>query len=253
MVAFHVGMCAHNGSTAGDDFATTSVTDRFQVLKQCILNVFGYMTNTADLYCFIAPEFFFGNVALPKSDYKTLKTLCGGLFSAQNLILVPGSMVTYSGSKLPGKGTRYANRVPVFYGGQLLNYEKHVEAGEAGAGGIGTFRNGTHDGDFRVQFGASNYRFAVEVCGEHAAGFAANAGYAAVDVHIITANTVGFDPANAIGTRYNLVCNATGTKVVHREKVGVFATCAVYDAATGQAVTPDLNSRNELFRWDLVL
>lgn len=252
MPAFHVGMCNHDGAAAGRDFATTSVGARFDALKMAIRTCFGAQLTAGELYCFVAPEFFFGSVALPKPEYRELVRLCGTLYTTQNFILVPGSIVTYSGSKLPWKSRRFANRIPVLYGGQLLNYEKQTWGGEAGAGGVGTYRNGRLDGDFSLQFGAAVYRFAVEVCMEHASGTVLGAGYPPVDVHIITGNTVGFDPANATGTRFTLHCNASFQAPAARTGAHGVLTCSVYDHAMN-AIPPTTSWQNQVAYWNLML
>ena len=252
MPVFHVGMCNHDGSSATRDFATTSVQTRFDALKMAVRTCFGAQLTPGDLYCFVAPEFFFGNVALPKADYRQLVELCGGLYTTQNFILVPGSIVTYSGSKLAWKSGRFANRIPVLYGGQVLNYQKQTWGGEVGAGGVGTYRNGTLDGDFNLQFGANNYRFAIEVCMEHDSGTVANANYAPVDVHIITANTVSFKPANAMGTSFTLHCNASMQAPSTRTGPYGHQTCNVYDQHKN-VIAPTTTWQNQIFYWNLML
>lgn len=251
MPTFHVGMCCHDG-VGTRDFASTSVRTRFDSLKMAVRTCFGAQLTPGDLYCFVAPEFFFGNVALSKPAYHELVQLCGGLYTTQNFILVPGSIVTYSGSRMPWKSGKFANRIPVLYGGQVLNYEKQTAGGEQGAGGVGSFRNGTLDGDFTLQFGPTNYRFAVEVCMEHDLATVASANYAPVDVHIITANTVSFKPANAMGTSFTLHCNASMQAPSARTGAHGFVSCKVYDQAKN-AVAPTTTWQNQIFYWNLIL
>ena len=218
---FIVGMCCYDGGTGSRDIVGTGVLERLRTLRQSIVQAFGYRLDDTKLYCFVAPEFFFGSEALPKSEFKTLVSALKELYAARNLILVPGSMVTYSGSKKAALSTDYLNRVPVLYGGQFMEYDKSSGGGESGAGGVGQFRQGTTDNDFKLRFGGRSYRFAVEVCMEHDLGVLAqrkpNKMY---DVHIVTANTVSHKATNARANHFVLHCNASNSAPQNRWNSG---------------------------------
>jgi hypothetical protein len=253
MVSFVVGMCCHDG-VGTRDFTTTDVSTRFSVLKLSINMAFGKNLDPNTLYCFIAPEFFFGNQALPKSEYRKLLEMCRALYSAQNFILVPGSMVSYSGSKRSKKKDDFLNRVPIFYGGQMMEYDKSKWGGEVGSNNVGTYRNGTTDNLFRVQFGHQRYSFAIEVCMEHDSGVLAQRHGATLhDVHIITANTVGLKPPNTRASQYVIHCNASQQSPKNRGGSSGLNPMKVYDNL-GQEVAPSrMVVPNQVAVWDLNL
>lgn len=251
MVAFKVGMCAHDGGDGSTEFNTTDVTTRFTHLKLAINMAFGKTLDPNTLYCFIAPEFFFGSVALPKTEYRKLVELCQQLYAAQNFILVPGSMVTYSGSKLPWKKNDFLNRVPVFYGGQMMEYDKARWGGEMGANGVGTYRNGRTDNVFHLQFGTHVYSFAIEVCMDHDAGVLAERhGNALYDVHIVTANTVGHKQINTRARSYVLHCNAHAPSRRARAR---YSEMSVYDRDDNRIDPTKVVVYNLVSVWDLEL
>ena len=249
---FIVGMCSYDGGAGSKDFGNAGVLDRLHTLKLSIVQAFGYNLDDTKLYCFVAPEFFFGSVALPKSEFKTLVSALRELYAARNLILVPGSMVTYSGSKKDALRTDYLNRVPVLYGGQFMEYDKSSWGGEYGALGVGQFRQGTTDNDFKLHFRGRSYRFAVEVCAEHDLGVLAqrkpNKMY---DVHIVTANTVSHKATNARANHYVLHCNASNSAPQNRWNSGN-GSMMVFDQ-NDAPIPPTRAIGDEVSVWALLL
>lgn len=242
---FHVGMCNYDGSSANQDWANLSWLDRFNILRQAINWFLPPVLNANDLYCFIAPEFFFGEVAQDKDKWTSLKNALGRVSTAANFLLVGGSMVSGTGSKMPWKNDRYYNRVPIWYGGQFMQYKKKENAGEVGTTEYRHYRAGDTPNTFDMTINGSAFRFGIEVCADHQTGYLDR--NANIDVQIITANSTTFRNANIVAGQYALICNPGNVNFP------TITNCAVRNCTTNMDVPANGEQSYRVFRWDLQL